>query len=115
MVKNLEITKDYPVNKVDMSKEEIINIIKEHEIELRNKYHVEILCLCGSFTKEIITEYSDIDFLVRFNNDKSDNKDKLAKYLSKILHHSKVDMVDFDNEINKEFNDEANNIMVIIK
>ncbi len=54
-----------------MDKQGIINYLKEHENELKNKYGVTKLGLFGSFANGNYTDNSDIDILVEI---KSKNK-----------------------------------------
>ena len=49
--------------KIDRSN--ILNYLKEHYSEFKNKYHVEQIGLFGSYARDEATENSDIDIFVK--------------------------------------------------
>ena len=49
--------------KIDRSN--ILNYLKEHYSEFKNKYHVEKIGLFGSYARDEATENSDIDIFVK--------------------------------------------------
>ena len=76
-----------------MSRDEVLNILREHTEELRTKYRVKFLGLFGSVARDEATETSDVDLTVEFENGQDlfgyiDTKE----YLEKILGIS-VDLV----------------------
>ncbi len=48
-----------------LDKTYILNYLKEHYSEFKNKYHVEKIGLFGSYAKDEATEISDIDIFVK--------------------------------------------------
>ena len=76
-----------------MSKQEILNIIRDTKPELATRYGVERLGLFGSYVRGQQRKRSDIDILVSFNSeiDLFDFVD-LREYLEARLQH-KVDLV----------------------
>ena len=48
-----------------IDKTNILNYLKEHYSEFRNKYHVEQIGLFGSYARNEATENSDIDIFVK--------------------------------------------------
>ena len=48
-----------------IDKTNILNYLKEHYSEFRNKYHVEQIGLFGSYARDEATENSDIDIFVK--------------------------------------------------
>ena len=76
-----------------MRLENILKILKEHEIELREKYGVKSIGIFGSYVRGEEREDSDLDILVEFDR-KIDLFDflELEEYLSEIL-GVKVDLV----------------------
>jgi hypothetical protein len=49
-----------------MTKEDILSFIKAHKHEFKNKFSVESIALFGSFAKDLQTQNSDIDILIRY-------------------------------------------------
>jgi len=47
-----------------MNKEYILNFLKEHKEEFKNKYQVDTIGLFGSYARDEATSESDIDLLV---------------------------------------------------
>ena len=48
-----------------IDKTNILNYLKEHYSEFKNKYHVEQIGLFGSYARDEATENSDIDIFVK--------------------------------------------------
>ena len=48
-----------------MNKKNILNYLKEHYSEFKNKYNVEKIGLFGSYARDEATENSDIDIFVK--------------------------------------------------
>ena len=48
-----------------IDKTNILNYLKEHYSEFKNKYHVEKIGLFGSYARDEATENSDIDIFVK--------------------------------------------------
>lgn len=76
-----------------MGKKEIIEIIRSKKPELKSRYGVERLGLFGSYVRQKQRKKSDIDILVKFNQD-IDLFDfiDLREFLENQL-NSKVDLV----------------------
>ena len=49
----------------NIDKTNILNYLKEHYSEFKNKYHVEQIGLFGSYARDEATENSDIDIFVK--------------------------------------------------
>ena len=75
-----------------MTKEEILNIIREQRNFLEEKYAVRKIGLFGSYAKGTSTEKSDIDFYVVFSKKRLDNMTGLWLYLEKAF-GKKVDII----------------------
>ena len=76
-----------------ITKEEIIQKLKEIKPLLKQKYNLTEIALFGSYARDEQTEKSDIDILVDFN-DRIDgfNYIRLAHELEDLFHH-KIDIV----------------------
>ncbi len=75
--------------------EEIKEILKRHEEELREKYGVKEIGIFGSYIRGEATEESDLDILVSFEKDAKMDLLKFVEleyYLSELL-GIKVDLV----------------------
>jgi predicted nucleotidyltransferase len=74
-----------------MTKEEILNFLKENKDRFKKEYDVERIGLFGSFAKDLAKESSDIDIYVEMKADffKLSN---LKSSIEENLHH-KVDLV----------------------
>ena len=86
------------------SKEEIINLLKDKLSYIKESFHISFLALYGGVSKDIRNEGSDIDFLVKFNDDLLDieineNKNQLKDYLANIF-NSDVDLISFEHALN---------------
>jgi len=78
---------------MSMNKEEILNYLKEHKVELRNKFGVVKIGLFGSYSIGADTEESDIDICVVLDKKykKLRNYLELERWLSKAF-GKKVDL-----------------------
>jgi len=75
-----------------MTKEYILNILKENHTLLERRYAVDSIGLFGSYAKGIANEKSDIDFYVVFKKKTLDNMTGLWLYLEKVF-NKKIDML----------------------
>ena len=73
-------------------KEEIIQTLRRHLPEIKQKFPVSTLALFGSYARDEQTANSDIDVLVEFNGDIGLEVVDLLDELEGILHHQ-VDLV----------------------
>ena len=64
IIKQNIILKDITVSK-QIDKTNILNYLKEHYSEFKNKYNVEKIGLFGSYARDEATENSDIDIFVK--------------------------------------------------
>ena len=53
------------MKKEEINKTNILNYLKEHYIEFKNKYDVEQIGLFGSYARDEASENSDIDIFVK--------------------------------------------------
>jgi predicted nucleotidyltransferase len=74
-----------------MTKEEILNFLKDNKVRFQKEYDVERIGLFGSFAKDLAKDSSDIDIYVEMKADffKLSN---LKSSIEENLHH-KVDLV----------------------
>ncbi|NPA81358.1 MAG: hypothetical protein GXO31_01990 [Epsilonproteobacteria bacterium] len=75
-----------------MTKEEILQFLKDNKSYLQSKFSVEKIGLFGSYAKNKNKEDSDIDFYVILKNRTLDNMTGLWLYLEKKLQR-KIDIV----------------------
>ncbi len=75
-----------------ISKDEIINKLRELKPNLQNDYSVKEIGLFGSFSDETFNEESDIDILVELNQPIGWKFFSLERYLEKIFGR-KIDLV----------------------
>lgn len=71
---------------------DVINVLKKHEIEIKEKFHVKRIGLFGSYARHEENEESDIDILVEFGEPTLHNFMGLIDYLEKLFGR-KVDLV----------------------
>jgi len=74
-----------------MTKNEILNYLKEHSAEFRSKYAVEKIGLFGSYAREEATQSSDIDIFVHMKPSMFDMiavKEQIEEDL-----HTRVDII----------------------
>ena len=74
-----------------MTKEIILNTLKEHKSYIQKEFEVDKIGLFGSYAKEKQTEDSDIDIYVEFRHKTFDNLAGLWNYLEE-LYHKKIDL-----------------------
>ena len=74
-----------------MTKEIILNILKEHKSYIQKEFEVDKIGLFGSYAKEKQTKDSDIDIYVEFRHKTFDNLAGLWNYLEE-LYHKKIDL-----------------------
>ena len=77
-----------------MTKEYILNFLKENHTLLERNYSVDSIGLFGSYAKDMAHEKSDIDFYVRFKHKTLDNMTGLLIYLEKVF-NKKIDMLSY--------------------
>ncbi len=81
-----------------MTKYEILNILKQYQNELEDRYSIVSIGLFGSYAEERATEESDIDLYVKFRDKKFKNiagswnflEEKLGKKVDFIYEHSNM-------------------------
>ena len=79
--------------RASMTREDIMNLLRENRKGLEKKYHVSALGLFGSYVREKQTEESDLDILVSFTETPSLlTFIELENYLTDLL-NIKVDLV----------------------
>jgi predicted nucleotidyltransferase len=66
-----------------MNKTEIINFLKEHKNELKNKFGVEKIALFGSYAKNTAHDMSDIDIAIETKEKDFFVREDLREYLEK--------------------------------
>ena len=71
--------------------EEIRRILRAHQPELKNRYHVEEIALFGSYARGEQTPSSDLDILVTLNAPLGWEFVDLCDYLAELL-ETKVDV-----------------------
>ena len=64
-----------------LTRESILNFLKENQLLLKNKFSVDKIGLFGSYAKGTATNKSDIDFYVVFKKKTLDNMTGLWLYL----------------------------------
>ena len=74
-----------------MTKEEILQKLKEHKSYIQERYGVEKIGLFGSYARNEATKESDIDIFVRFDEPKFRKIAGLWNFLEDI-YHVKVDL-----------------------
>lgn len=75
-----------------ISRNHILNTLKEQKTYIQKTYDVEKIGLFGSYVNNSQQEDSDIDIYVEFNNKTFDNIAGLWNYLETI-YHKKIDLV----------------------
>jgi len=64
-----------------MDKAEIINFLKEHESELRDRFGIQKIALFGSYAKETAHDMSDIDIAIETKEKDFFIRDDVREYL----------------------------------
>jgi len=75
-----------------MTKEDILQVLKEQKEYIQKSYEVDKIGLFGSYAKGLQTQQSDIDIYVEFKNKTFKNIAGLWVYLEE-LYHKKIDLV----------------------
>jgi uncharacterized protein len=75
-----------------LSREEILQRLREHKAEMQVRFSVREIGLFGSYIHESADEGSDIDLLVEFQEPTFDHYMDLKFFLEKVFQHS-VDLV----------------------
>ncbi|WP_245837426.1 MULTISPECIES: nucleotidyltransferase family protein [Methanobacterium] len=70
----------------------VFNVLKKHENEIKEKFHVKRIGLFGSYVRHEENEESDIDILVEFEEPTLHNFMGLIDYLENLFDR-KVDLV----------------------
>lgn len=78
-----------------MTREHVLQILRERLPMLHEKYGVRQIALFGSFARETQTERSDVDILVEFSTPLGFAFVRLAEELESLL-HKKVDLATFE-------------------
>ena len=66
-----------------MTKIEIVEFLKEHKIELQDKFGVEKIVLFGSYAKDMAHDESDIDIAIETKEKDFFIREDLREYLEK--------------------------------
>jgi len=74
-----------------MTKEYILDLLRENKEDLQKKYTVNKIGLFGSYATDKATKQSDIDIFVQFNQHTFDNVAGLWNFLEE-LYHTKIDL-----------------------
>jgi len=85
-----------------MNKEEILKILREEKPFLQNSFGVRSIGLFGSYSKNVQTENSDLDFFVDINEPLAKNYFSLWDYLEKRF-NKKIDLVRKGNHLRDKF------------
>ena len=101
------------------NKIEIISRIKTISETLKTNYKVSFLALYGSIVKDLQNESSDIDFLIKFDDNLIDFekgllREKTLEYLKGEI-DSRVDLIDFNHALTSLNIKEMEHIIVLIK
>ncbi len=75
-----------------LSREEILQRLREHKAEMRVRFSVRQIGLFGSYVHDAADEGSDIDLLVELQEPTFDHCMDLKFFLEKVFQHS-VDLV----------------------
>ncbi len=74
----------------------IIDILRRHELEIKNRFSVRRIGLFGSFARGDEKDSSDVDIMVEFEKPTFDNFMKLAFYLEDLFNR-RVELVTPDS------------------
>lgn len=97
----------------NLTKEKVIEILRNEYPYLNRKYHLNKLGLFGSFSKEINTEKSDVDLLVDFSSPIGLDFIELGEYLEEKLNR-KVDLVTIQGYKNSKLNIDLNKNVIYV-
>ncbi len=64
---------------------DIVEILKEHKQEIKDKYGVKRIAVFGSYARGKQKESSDVDLVIEFEKPSFDNFMELAFYLEELL------------------------------
>ncbi len=86
----------------------LIELNLQHIFDLCRRYKVKSLAVFGSILTDRFNENSDIDLLVNFDPDNSDNFDYVTNYFDlrtafEKLFNRKVDLIEYGNQLNPIF------------
>lgn len=106
-------------NAINLTKEQVIELIKPKLELIKSKYKVTFFALYGGFVKGLITSSSDIDFLVSFDSslldcEKGEKNRELKEYLASLL-NAEVDLINFDHALKNLDISEMENVLIFIK
>jgi len=85
-----------------MTQAQIIDLLKQNSILIREKYGVVSIGIFGSYARNNFKHESDIDFLVEFKEQKYDFWVSLKMFLEKLL-DKPVDIVTTGKHLRKSF------------
>jgi hypothetical protein len=83
-----------------MTKEEVLNILKDKKEFIEKEFEIDKIGIFGSYAKDMQTNDSDIDFYVEFKRKTFDNLSGLWVYLEELF-HKKVDILHKHKNNNK--------------
>ena len=75
-----------------MTKDEVLQTLKDQQQYIKKTYDVDKIGLFGSYAKNTQNENSDIDIYVEFKHKSFDNLAGLWNYLEN-LYHKKIDLI----------------------
>ena len=75
-----------------INKRKVLDIIEENKDTLINKFKVNKVWLFGSFVRDDVTEYSDVDLFLDFSFDLDEQKIKEVKEYLEFIFQRRVDM-----------------------
>ena len=82
-----------------MNREEIIQFLKKYKEKNSKKYHIKSLGIFGSFAKNKANDNSDIDIVVKLDNQDLFNLIGIKQDLEERFHHQ-VDIVSYREKMN---------------
>ncbi len=118
LISELEVTCSDKFLEKNISQEELIKVILSNKNFIQNKFDIKKLYLYGSYAKNLITENSDIDLLVIYNENlinvqKNNINNKFKLYLNKLLNKT-IDILDFTHALENLDICEMENIITLI-
>lgn len=101
-----------------VDKKELVKTIYQNKTYLEETFNIKSLFLYGSYLKDSVNEFSDIDLLVIFSNkvdylEKPNSVIQLKEYLQQIFYIN-VDVIDFQTALKDLEINEMENIIKII-
>ncbi len=79
-----------------MTKDEILRRLRNNKVDIKDKFHAEILAIFGSYAREEQSAESDVDVLYRLDDNNQFGLleiDGLENYLKSLFEVSTVDLV----------------------